>query len=153
MIKTLRKHPGLCLGLFLAITPLECATQSLPPTAQCPQPRFTGTAPDDYYLRKNPLQSTSENLAAGERLYLGKAGNFGCATCHGEKGQGNGPLAGQFDPPPRNFACAKTVNGIPDGQLFWIIRFGSPGAAMPAHKDFSDVQLWQLVLHLRRLSN
>jgi hypothetical protein len=24
-------------------------------------------------------------------------------------------MAGQFDPPPRNFACAATVAGIPDG--------------------------------------
>ena len=150
MIKTLRRHPGLCLGLILAVTPL--ATLALPPAAQCPQPRFTGAAPDNYTLRKNPLQSTRENLAAGERLYLGKARNFGCATCHGEKGQGNGPMAGQFDPPPRNFACAKTVNDILDGQLFWIIRFGSPDTAMPPHKDFSDEQIWQLVLHLRRLA-
>jgi len=124
----------------------------LPPAAQCPQPRFTGAAPDDYLFRKNPLPPTAGDLATGEQIYLGKANNFGCAACHGPRGQGDGVLASQFDPPPRNFSCAKTVNGIPDGQLFWIIRFGSPGAAMPAHKDFADAQIWQLVSHLRRLA-
>lgn len=121
-------------------------------TAPCPQPRFTGAAPDDYLARKNPLPDDAGHLASGERIYLGKSNNFGCAACHGTKGRGDGVLAQQFDPPPRNFACARTVNGIPDGQLFWIIRFGSPGTSMPAHKDLSDEQIWQLASYLRRLS-
>jgi len=61
-------------------------------------------------------------------------------------------MSDQFEPRPRNFACAQTVNGIPDGQLFWIIRFGSPGTAMPPHPHFSDGQVWQLALYLRTLA-
>jgi hypothetical protein len=53
---------------------------------------------------------------------------------------------------PRNFACAQTVNGIPDGQLFWIIRNGSPDTAMPAYKKLSDVQIWRIILYLRSLA-
>lgn len=37
-------------------------------------------------------------------------------------------MAGQFDPPPRNFACAATVAGIPDGHALdyqeWFARNG-----------------------------
>jgi mono/diheme cytochrome c family protein len=117
---------------------------------ECPQPRFTGKAPDEYYQRTNPLQASNAHLKAAERLYNAKNG---CAVCHGKKGDGKGPLASQFDPPPRNFACAQTVNGIPDGQLFWIIRFGSPGTSMPEHPELTDEQIWQVVLHLRRLAN
>jgi mono/diheme cytochrome c family protein len=118
---------------------------------QCPQPRFTGKAPDEYLARKNPLTDTPENLAAGERLF--KTGAAGaCSFCHGVSGNGDGPLAGQFEPPPRDFTCGRTVNGIPDGQLFWIIRFGSPGTAMPDHPQFTDEQIWQIVIHLRRLA-
>ena len=62
------------------------------------------------------------------------------------------PLSAQFDPRPRSFAFAETIEDVPDGQLFWIIRFGSPGASMPAHKDFSDEQIWELVLHVRHLA-
>lgn len=136
--------------VVLATTVLP--VQAVPPVSQCPQPRFTGKAPEDYYSRTNPLQSDAGNLGAGEDLYLGKASGSGCAICHGDRGEGNGPLATQFSPPPRNFACARTVNDIPDGQLFWIIRFGSPGTSMPSHPKLTDEQIWQVVLHLRRLA-
>jgi mono/diheme cytochrome c family protein len=143
---------GWCWAALVALATTVLPVQAAPPAAQCPQPRFTGKAPEDYYSRANPLQSDAGNLAASEDLYLGKAGGSGCAICHGDRGEGNGPLATQFSPPPRNFACARTVNDIPDGQLFWIIRFGSPGTSMPAHPKLTDEQVWQLVLHLRRLA-
>ena len=128
------------------------AVWSQPPPGECPQPRFTGKAPEDYLARTNPLAPDRETLKAASRLYLGKEGGIACAVCHGKKGDGKGKMASQFVPRPRNFACAETVNGIPDGQLFWIIRFGSPGTSMPPHPDFSDEQVWQLVLYLRQLA-
>jgi mono/diheme cytochrome c family protein len=118
----------------------------------CPQPRFTGKAPAEYFERSNPLAATLQRMSAGRQLYIGTDENGSCTICHGRDGAGNGPLARQYDPPPRNFACAKTVNNVPDGQLFWIIRFGSPDTAMPPHPTFSDEQIWQLVLHLRQLA-
>lgn len=120
--------------------------------AQCPQPRFTGKAPDEYYGRPNPLQPTEANLAAGRVSFLGDPRKVSCATCHGKSGDGKGELADQFDPPPRDFSCAATIKGVPDGQLFWIIRYGSPGTSMPPHKRLSDEQVWQLVLYLRQLA-
>ena len=119
---------------------------------ECPQPRFTGKAPDEYYQRVNPLPPTEANLAAGEALYRGEPRRISCASCHGAKGDGKGPMAGQFDPPPRNFTCAQTIRGVPDGQLFWIVRYGSPGTSMPPHRGLADEQVWQVVLHLRRLA-
>jgi mono/diheme cytochrome c family protein len=139
---------GACL--FLTAVGV-CSAQRPPPAGECPQPRFTGKAPDDYYGRSNPLKADDRELEAGRRLYVGGSKKIGCAVCHGQSGNGKGPLSG-FDPPPRNFACAQTVNGIPDGQLFWIIRYGSPGTSMPPHADYSDQQIWQLVLHLRQLA-
>jgi hypothetical protein len=55
-------------------------------------------------------------------------------------------------PRPRNFRCAVTINDVPDGQLFWIIRFGSPGTSMPPHRKFTDEQIWELVSYLRTLA-
>lgn len=122
------------------------------PSSECPQPRFTDKAPPDYLARTNPLANDAEVLAAGEALYNGKANALPCAICHGVNGDGKGKLAGQYDPRPRNFTCKDTVNGIPDGQLFWIIRYGSPGTAMPASRKLTDQQIWQLVTHLRKLA-
>ena len=127
------------------------AALALPPPAECPQPRFTGRAPPEYYDRTNPLPATTD-LHAAERLFRGDARETSCAACHGVNGDGRGPLAEMFSPPPRNFRCAQTVNGIPDGQLFWIIRFGSPGTSMPGHEKLGESQVWELVLYLRRLA-
>lgn len=140
----------------LAIATALVATPALSPAAtaigECPQPRFTGKAPAEYLERNNPLVETLQNLGAGEQRFLGTSDHESCAICHGRKGDGKGALARQYDPPPRNFTCAKTVNGVPDGQLFWIIRFGSPGTSMPPFGNLSDDQTWQLVMHLRKLA-
>jgi len=123
-----------------------------PPPAQCPQPRFTGKAPEPTRSRPNPLRGEAADIAAGEALYQGGV-QPACAMCHGKEGDGRGPLASQFDPPPRNFACRETVRGIPDGQLYWIIRNGSPHTAMPGFAGkLSERQTWQLVLYLRQLA-
>ena len=139
-----------CLYLAIVFAATPSIAQSTP--GECPQPRFTGKAPADYYERKNPLTASSDHLGAGQNRFLGAVGSENCALCHGKKGDGKGVLANQYDPPPRNFACARTVVGVPDGQLFWIIRFGSPDTAMPPHAKLSDEQIWQLVLHLRQLA-
>ena len=148
MSKTIRLIAALMLAGLLGDGP---ARAEYPPTAQCPQPRFTGKAPDAIYALNNPLAPDKANLAAGRRLYE-KEANPSCQVCHGIKGDGMGPLAAQFDPRPRNFACKATVNGIPDGQLFWIIRNGSPGTSMPAFGSLRDEQAWQIVLYLRELA-
>jgi mono/diheme cytochrome c family protein len=146
--------PGLLLaGCLLALSPgIVDAGHRNPPAAECPQPRFTGKAPDDLYARVNPLGASRGNLGAGKKLYH-KLSNPSCVDCHGEEGEGNGTLAELFDPRPRNFACAETIDGIPDGQLHWIIRNGSPGTAMPPFGYLSDEEIWQLVLYLRQLTD
>jgi hypothetical protein len=140
------------LSIYIFAFLYSAFAYAVPPPEQCPQPRFTNRAPDPEYGYVNPLVVDKENLKSGERMYFGKDGHFGCASCHGDKGAGNGMLASQFNPRPRNFACAQTVNNIPDGQLFWIIRNGSLGTGMPAHAFYSETEAWQLVLYLRHLA-
>ena len=138
------------LGL-IAYSVSGVAAHKSPPLPECPQPRFTGHAPDDLYGRANPLESNRDNRKAGRKLYEDLS-DPSCVVCHGKKGDGLGPLSGQFDPPPRNFACAETVDGVPDGQLHWIIKNGSPGTAMPPFDYLSDEEIWQLVIYLRSLT-
>jgi mono/diheme cytochrome c family protein len=151
-----RKLSGAVLllaGWLVGMTPAAVdAGHRNPPPAECPQPRFTGKAPAELYARDNPLEANRSNRKAGQKLYH-RISNPACATCHGKEGEGNGPLADQFDPRPRNFACAATIDGIPDGQLHWIIKNGSPGTAMPPFGYFSDEEIWQLVLYLRQLTD
>jgi mono/diheme cytochrome c family protein len=131
----------------LAIIALVLAA-SAPALGDCPQQRSTFKAPDDLYTLSNPTQATADQIAIGRRLYE-KAANPACELCHGPKGDGNGAIATQFLPRPRNFTCAELMDEIPDGQLFWVIRNGSPDTGMPAYKKLTDSQIWQIILYLR----
>ena len=142
-----RKIPGSKSGIsLLAAVLLALAAQ--PSSADCPQQRSTLKAPDDLYNVANPEQATPERIAAGRKLY-DKGANPACEMCHGLKGDGKGAIATQFLPRPRDFTCADVLQEIPDGQLFWIIRNGSPDTGMPAYKKLTDAQIWQIILYLR----
>ena len=54
-----------------------------------------------------------------------------CTRCHGEKGEGNGPLAENLLPRPRAFTNAKFFNWLPEERAYRAIREGVPGTAMP----------------------
>lgn len=140
------------LGLAVNAMVLGCVTSAFA-IDNCRQPRFAGKVPEEFYNLKMPSTSAATDAKAGKRLYFdGASDRFACTTCHGDTGQGNGEMAKQYDPRPSNFSCAQTFNGITDGQLFWIIRFGSPGTGMPAHANFSEEQIWQLVAYVRALA-
>ncbi|MBI4383884.1 MAG: c-type cytochrome [Nitrospinae bacterium] len=119
----------------------------------CPQPRNTAQAPERYSRAQNPLTRTPGNVTAGKELYLEKARPTPCKLCHGLRGDGNGRLAEKLVPPPRNFTCRETMKDVTDGQMFWIVKNGSRGTAMPAHKAaLSDNEIWRLILYLRRFA-
>ncbi len=138
--------------LFLAL----CSTvygQSIlnkeEPSGICPQPRKTPKAPDEYLKAKNPLEPTSKNILAGKTLFMFDAKPSACKICHGLSGDGLGIMFRQVHPKPRNFTCVYTMDKLPDGQLFWVIKNGSPGTAMPSFDYLDDNEIWQLVLYLR----
>lgn len=127
-------------------------SQHLPILGNCDQARNTVQAPGEIRALVNPLKFTTENIKAGKNLYQNEITPVTCARCHGEDGDGMGPMANLFDPQPRNFTCIDNMNRIEDGQLFWIIKNGSPGTSMPAFDKLGDEQIWQLVTYLRDLA-
>ena len=118
----------------------------------CPQPRHTPTAPKEFLLRKNPLSASPQNILAGKTLFQFDAQPSACRICHGISGDGLGIMFKRVDKKPRNFTCYQTMDDLPDGQLFWIIKNGSPGTAMPPFKYLDDDQVWQLILYIRSFS-
>lgn len=119
--------------------------------AQCPQPRSTAKAPESLYNATNPLENSSDNIEKGRLLFQLDA-QPSCTMCHGS-GNGLGMMAANMTPPPRNFTCKETMEQVPDGQLFWIIKNGSAGTGMPAFDGLADRQVWQLIHYIRQLSN
>jgi len=122
------------------------------PSGVCPQPRKTPNAPADFRKMVNPLPVSNANVSAGKKLFHETAQPLACKQCHGENGDGQGPLGGGLVPPPRNFTCGQMMNDLPDGQLFWIIKKGSPGTGMMAFAGLPDEQVWQLIQYIRTLA-
>ena len=134
------------LILFMAVPgPLLAA-------GDCPQYRSTPGAPEEFLALKNPLPLNDKNLKSGEFIYQLRGQPIACKTCHGEKGDGRAESGYSFDIAPRNFTCAETMKALPDGQLFWIIRNGSPHTRMYAFPSLTDDQVWQLIHYIRRFS-
>jgi len=73
-----------------------------------------------------------------------------CASCHGAKGQGDGPAADLFDPRPADFTghlkYALTGDGRMDASTAaFFVRQGVAGSAMPGHPWLSENEVADLV--------
>jgi LysM repeat protein len=119
---------------------------------KCPQDRKTPKAPPEVYSLENPLEENSDNLAAAKKIYNETASPIKCVLCHGANGNGIGDSYFMGSIPARNFTCSETMNHLPDGQLFWIIKNGSSNTPMPSFSELGDNAIWQLVLFVRHFS-
>jgi len=155
-MKTLNLKSVFPVFLFLefAIFTVFFSPQAIASTL-CPQVRGTEPPPDmfaEYLQLKNPLEPNQENIEAGRNLFHRDAKPIACEICHGFKGDGFGVIFQRMKPYPRDFTCYQTMKGVPDGQLFWVIRHGSHGTRMKAFYKLSEKQIWQLILYLRSLA-
>jgi copper transport protein len=91
----------------------------------------------------NPVPRSPESVAAGATLFAAN-----CASCHGESGRGDGPLAGTLPQPPANFRVHVPFH--PDGTLYTWITEGIVGTAMLGFgEQLGDQERWDLVNFLR----
>jgi DMSO reductase family type II enzyme heme b subunit len=78
-----------------------------------------------------------------------------CLLCHGEKGDGKGPVASEINPAPRDFTrgvykIRTTSSKIPSDQdLFRVITNGMPGTTMPAWNVLSEKDRWDVVAYIK----
>ena len=114
---------------------------------KCPQPRKTKKAPGA--ISKKDMTAKA-NVANGKKIYLKTAKPMACSMCHGKKGDGGGKLGKALKPSPRNFTCAATMKKVSAGQMFYIIKNGSKGTGMVAHKKtLKDKEIWDVVKYVR----
>jgi mono/diheme cytochrome c family protein len=96
---------------------------------------------------KSPLSNSPEVIEQGKAVYKGKGG---CVTCHGIDGDGKGPAAASLNPSPRNFQHHGFWRHRTEGEVFWAIKYGSPGTAMIAFGSvLSDNEIWALIQYER----
>ena len=112
--------------------------------AKCPEPRKTKSAPMVQDKTKKA------NKVNGKKLFNKTAKPIACKMCHGKTGAGNGKLGKVLKPSPRNFTCNATMFKISAGQMFWIIKNGSKGTGMVAHKKtLKDKEIWDIIKYIR----
>jgi mono/diheme cytochrome c family protein len=92
---------------------------------------------------RNPVAPGPESLAQGRALY-----ETFCLVCHGEQGQGDGPLVPKIPNPPAY--TSDRVRGMAPGQIFHVITRGS--GRMPSYAaQIPEEQRWQIVLYVSTL--
>ncbi|MCC2640406.1 MAG: putative Cytochrome c [Nitrospira sp.] len=99
----------------------------------------------------NPLPPTPEVFEKGKALFEGKA--F-CRACHGSDGKGLGidlDYSTFKGPLPRNFTDKMWQRVRTDGELFWILKNGSPGTDMAPFIPLvlTEEEAWQVLVYIR----
>ena len=95
----------------------------------------------------NPIKASEESIDEGKQAFTSY-----CMVCHGLDGQNTGvPFAATISPPVPSLASPE-VQAYSDGQLKWTIKNGIyPSGMPPSNGDFSEKEMWQMVLYIRHL--
>ena len=117
------------------------------------EPRVATSQLEETKRLKAPFgdarQAPSEIVSQGKSLYEGRGA---CFNCHGPNGDGKGPAAAMIKPnPPRDFTDCTWHKQRTDGELFWIIKNGSPGTGMQALVPgmLTEEEAWKIVAYER----
>jgi mono/diheme cytochrome c family protein len=98
----------------------------------------------------SPLPDSEEIVEKGKALYNGKGT---CFTFHGKDGGGNGPAAAGLDPSPRNFDHHGFWRHRSEGEIFWVIKNGSPGTSMIGFAgQLTDEEIWAIIQYERNFA-
>jgi high-affinity iron transporter len=75
-----------------------------------------------------------------------------CSSCHGDLGQGDGPLAKSLSPEPTNFTDQERALNRSLLGLYDAISNGLDGSAMRAFSELNDQQRWSLAFYVGSLA-
>ena len=93
----------------------------------------------------NPILADETSLQRGKILF-----SIYCALCHGDNGQGDGPLAEYYEERPLRPLTATNVAAQFDGQLFRTISEGF--SRMPPQAEaLTPRERWDVINYLRSL--
>ncbi len=91
----------------------------------------------------NPLDYTTENLDLGKKKF-----DTYCSPCHGNFGEGDSRLRGQFPNPPS--LHSEKVRGWSDGRIYHVITEGQN--VMPSYSSqLTREEKWSTILYIRAL--
>ena len=102
-------------------------------------------APSRAAKKKNPIEANEVSLAKGKPVWVKE-----CASCHGDKGKGDGPAVKDLEKKPEDLTLPKTLNQT-DGALFWKIAEGRKPMAT-YEKTLNEEDRWHVINYLRILA-
>lgn len=115
---------------------------------------FESKGPPTGITVPEPPASTPERVADGKKIY----DQIGCAKCHGDTGEGNGPAAASLTDsngwpiPPANFARGIFKGGDSVSDIYLRFITGINGTPMPSFDGtLSDDEIWSLAYYVKSL--
>jgi mono/diheme cytochrome c family protein len=112
----------------------------------------TGKGDPEAAKIKNPVASTPESIAAGQKQYQAL-----CAGCHGKDAKGGIVISviedrGGNQPP--DLTDEKWDHGSSDGEIFTVVKKGIGPEFFMAPWDgrVSDTEIWNMVNYIKSLS-
>lgn len=102
-------------------------------------------APARAAKKKNPVEASEASLAKGKGVWVKE-----CASCHGDKGKGDGPAVKDLEKKPEDLTLPKTLNQT-DGALFWKLTEGRKPMAT-YEKTLSEEDRWHVINYMRTLA-
>jgi len=116
------------------------------------KPRVPANQIEEARTWTNPFPTTPENIEKGQKIFHSKA--F-CVTCHGRDGKGLGNIPGLRGKLPRDFTDKTWQAARTDGELFWILKNGSPGTDMASFIPLvlTEDEAWHVLLYVRAFGN
>lgn len=140
------KHLGWLMSASLVLALMPSISRGT--EADVLRPRVPPDQLEAAKARGNPFPPTPENVERGKAIFHGKG--F-CVTCHGPEGKGLEGIAGLVGPLPRNFTDRLWQAARADGELFWILKNGSPGTDMAPFIPLvlTEEEAWQVLLYVR----
>jgi mono/diheme cytochrome c family protein len=132
------------IGLVLALGCGGSEEEAAKPPPATPPPA-TQPAPA-------PAAAATPDAKRGEALYATY-----CASCHGPRGDADGPAAAALVPKPARHSDGAYLNALSNEHLFKVVKEG--GAAVgksalmaPWGGTLSDAQIWDVVAFVRSLA-
>jgi DMSO reductase family type II enzyme heme b subunit len=110
--------------------------------------------PPSAWAQARPAE-TPANIEKGRQIYAKR-----CQVCHGEQGDGKGPVALYLDPRPRDFTAGvykfrTTGSGEPptDEDLFRVVTRGLAGTAMSGWTTLAETDRWAVISYIKTFSD
>jgi cytochrome c5 len=148
--KGFKKGQGLLVLGFVAI--FAGATLAQADERDPMVPRVPAGKMDEAKAMKAPYgdaRTAPAAVVAEGKAIFGDKGT--CVLCHGEGGQGDGPVGMALSPSPRNFTNCKFHDSRSDGELMYVIKNGSQGTGMVSMVPsvITEEEAWKVIAYER----